>query len=181
MRQDSCSSTSCCACFASNCTGLCSLTEPSPRTQSDWQEVHCLRWCSQTWARPPSKRDSSSGFHAAEWWLDTRSEPSQQRTLRQNGKSLLELCSQRAQPHASSHCMALATHMSLSLASHSTTAGNSVLMESLSLIKLVSGFLQSRNSPCSLVHVLSMATSCTVSCFKTHSRPHSIQTSPPSP
>ena len=33
----------------------------------------------------------------------------------------------------SSHFMALATHMSLSLTSHSTTAGNSVLTESLAL------------------------------------------------
>ena len=40
---------------------------PSPRMQSGWQEMHCLRWCSQPWKhrprqRPSSKQYLSSGF-----------------------------------------------------------------------------------------------------------------------
>ena len=39
----------------------------------------------------PPTQDSSSGFHAAGRWLNARSEPLRQRTLRQNGQGLLEL------------------------------------------------------------------------------------------
>ena len=35
------------------------------------------------------RKDSSSGFHAAGWWLNSRPGSLQQRTLRQNGQSLL--------------------------------------------------------------------------------------------
>ena len=49
VRQDSWSSTSCCARFASNCMGFSSRSESSPRTQSDWQGVQRLCWRSQPW------------------------------------------------------------------------------------------------------------------------------------
>ena len=78
--------------------------------------------------------------------------------------------SQRAQPHRfcdfSSHFMALATHMSLSLASHSTTACNSVHGIPVA-DQLVSRYLRSGTLLLLLLHVLSSATSCTVSCFRT--------------
>ena len=80
----------------------------------------------------------------------------------------------------SSPFMALATHMSLSLASHSTTACNSVPMESLLLIISSVEFFDPELS-CSLCftscrwppHALSHASG--------QPRPHSKQTSPPSP
>ena len=80
----------------------------------------------------------------------------------------------------SSHFMASATHMSLSLASHSITAGNSVFTESLLLINSSVEFFDPELS-CSLrftscrwpPHALSHASG--------QSRPHSKQTSPPSP
>ena len=79
----------------------------------------------------------------------------------------------------SSHFVALATHMSLSLASHSITACNSVPMESLLLVN-------------SSVAFFDPDLSCTLCCTSCHrpphalshasgqSRPHSTQTSPPS-
>ena len=80
----------------------------------------------------------------------------------------------------SSDFMALATHMSLSLASHSVTAGNPVFTESLLLINSSVEFYD-RELSCSLCctccrwppHALSHASG--------QSRPHSKQTSPPSP
>ena len=143
VRQDSWSSTSCCACFASNCTGFCSWSEPSLRTQSDWQGlVQRPRWCSQPW----QLRARAQGFHAAGKWLDTRSEPLHNafsdRTDRASSSSFPESSAARFCDF-SSDFMALATHMSLSLASHSTKACNSVPMESLLLINSSS----MRNSP----------------------------------
>ena len=57
--------------------------------------------------------------------------------------------------HFSSHLMALATHTPLSLASHSTTACNSVFTESLLLINFVSRFLRSGTLLLLVLHVLS--------------------------
>ena len=80
----------------------------------------------------------------------------------------------------SSHFMALATHMSLSLASHSTTACNSVFTESLLLINSSVDFFDPELSCCFCCtcchrppHALSHASG--------QSRPHSTQTSPSSP
>ena len=76
----------------------------------------------------------------------------------------------------SPHFMALATHMSFSLAIHSTTACNSVSMESLLLINSSVEFFDPElcftccHRP---PHALSHASG--------QSRPHSKQTSPPSP
>ena len=70
--------------------------------------------------------------------------------------------SQRAQPHASAtspHTSWLwQTHMSMSLASHSITACNSVFAGRV---------LRSGTLLLLMLHVLSSATSCTVSCFRT--------------
>ena len=80
----------------------------------------------------------------------------------------------------SSHFVALATHMSLSLASHSITAGNSVLTESLLLINSSVEFFDPELSCCFCCtscrrppHALSHASG--------QSQPHSTQTSPWSP
>ena len=80
----------------------------------------------------------------------------------------------------SSHFMALATHTSLSLASHSTTACNSVSTESLLLINSSVDFFHPELSCCFCCtcchrppHALSHALG--------QSRPHSTQTSPSSP
>ena len=77
----------------------------------------------------------------------------------------------------SSHFMALATHTSLSLASHSTTACNSVFTESLLLINSSVDFFDPELSCCF----------CCTCCHRPphalsgQSRPHSTQTSPSSP
>ena len=80
----------------------------------------------------------------------------------------------------SSHFMALAKHTSLSLASHPTTACNSVFTESLLLINSSVDFFDPELSCCFCCtcchrppHALSHASG--------QSRPHSTQTSPSSP
>ena len=102
--------------------------------------------------------------------------------LRQKGQSLIELVPRLSILELSRTArlsrMALATHMSLSLASHSITAGNSVFTESLLLINSSGEFFDLELS-CSLCftscrwppHALSHASG--------QSRPHSKQTSPP--
>ena len=80
----------------------------------------------------------------------------------------------------SSHFMAMATHMSLSLASHSITAGNSVFTESLLLINLSVEFFDPELS-CSLCCTCCRRPPHALSHASGQSRPHSTQTSPPSP
>ena len=80
----------------------------------------------------------------------------------------------------SSHFMALATHMSLSLASHSTTACNSVFTESLLLTNLSAEFFDQGLS-CSLCCTCCHRSPHALSHASGKSRPHSTQTSPPSP
>ena len=93
----------------------------------------------------------------------------------------------------SSHFMALAMHMSLSLASHSTTTGNSVLMEpslhhscgnsvlmeSLSLINLSVEFFNPATLLLLVLHVSVNGHLMALSQASGQSRPHSTQTSPP--
>ena len=76
----------------------------------------------------------------------------------------------------SSHFMALATHMSLSLASHSITACNSVFTESLLLINSSVDFFDPELSCC-----LSFTCCHRPPHASGQSRPHSTQTSPSSP
>ena len=80
----------------------------------------------------------------------------------------------------SSDFMALATHMSLSLTSHSITAGNSVFTESLLLINLSVEFFDQELS-CSLCCTCCHPSPHALSHASGQSRPHSTQTSPPSP
>ena len=109
-------------------------------------------------------------FHAAGWWLNARSEPSQQRTLRQNGQSLLELVPRELSRtllrllltlhgFGNAHVIELgeSLHHSLQLCVHGIPVAD----------QLVSRFLRSGTLLLLLLHVLSSATSCTVSCFRT--------------
>ena len=127
-------------------------------------------WQLRARRRPPSTQDSSSGFHAAGWWLNARSEPSQQRTLRQNGQSLLELVPREVSRtllrllltlhgFGNAHVIELgeSLHHSLQLCVHGIPVAD----------QLVSRFLRSGTLLLLLLHVLSSATSCTVSCFRT--------------
>ena len=105
-------------------------------------------------------------------WLDRRSElVVQQRTLRQNGQESPRARSQGAQPHAfcdfSSDFMALATHMSFELG-ESLHRNLQLCVDGIPVAdQLVSRVLRSRTLLLLVLHVLSMATSCTVSCFGT--------------
>ena len=80
----------------------------------------------------------------------------------------------------SSHFMPLATHMSLSLTSHSTTACNSVFTESLLLINSSVEFFDPELSSCFCCTCCRRPPSA-LSHASGQSRPHSTQTSPSSP
>ena len=177
-----CAASFCCSATCSASVGLACValhsqyslrSGPSPRLQSDWKGVHFLRLCSQPWqlrAQGFMLLDSGS-IHG----LSRSNNALSDRMGRAPSNSFPERSAARF-CNFSSHFMALATHMSLSLASHSTTDGNSVLTESLLLINLSVKFFDPELS-CSL---------CCTSCrWPPHasgqSRPHSTQTAPPSP
>ena len=104
------------------------------------------------------------GFMLLEWWLDARSGPVQQRTLRQNGQSLLELVPRELSRtllqlllalhgFGNAHVIELgeSLHHSWQLCVHGIPVAD----------QLVSRVLRSRTLLLLVLHVLSVATSCT--------------------
>ena len=108
--------------------------------------------------------------HLSRRWLDTWSEPLRQRTLRKNGQSLLELVPKklsrtllrlllRLHGFGNAHVIELgeSLHHTLQLCTHGIPVAH----------QLVSRVLRSGTLLLLVLHVLSMATSCTVSWFRT--------------
>ena len=174
-----CCSATCSASVGRACVALHSRHSlrlgPSPRLQSDWQGVHCLRWCSQPLAASCSMTSFRRSKIRAQGFtlLDGGSMQGLGRcnnALRQNGQSLLELVARELSRtllrllltlhgFGNAHVIEFgeSLHHSLQLCVHGIPVAD----------QLVSRVLRSGTLLLLVLHVLSMATSCTVSCFRT--------------